>query len=564
MKFHLFVFTIYYFYISLTICKKVKLFLHLVPIFILFLLPIKTDGQSEKECEVVIDSAIQKMFRKEHAASLEMLIRVKSTAEQKKWDKLNFLATNNIGLNYYLMSDFGEALKYYLLAYDIAINMPDKKHVMTVLNNIAVLYFQEKNNQKAYEYFLKAYQTAKENNRTDKAGAYAVNLGLVLNKLNKVHEAYQYIHEAEILTRDDRKTNIMSKMALAENLFLKKKYADSEAIIDRLIPQLQTADQNENLFFVLLLKAQIKQHQGDFNQAKSLASQARNLTPNINSRAEVYNFLSQINAEMKNYDEALKYKDSIIVVNDSISKVNNSALFKNGKIKFEMQNYQFELKESQQRLKDERKVFYIIIGSALIIILLILLFLYNNAIKYRQQKKITQLEFEKKQSDNLILTQQLKEQETLSLLEKERLKNEIEHQNRQLTSQALTISRRNEMVEEIIEAIVSQRDISNNPDLVKSIKDLKTQLKDHNQWESFFMHFEGVNQNFITTLKERHPHLNASEIRFICYVYMNLSHKEIASILNISPESCRKRKERITKKLKLPENTNLFDYISTI
>jgi cell division protein FtsL len=60
-----------------------------------------------------------------------------------------------------------------------------------------------------------------------------------------------------------------------------------------------------------------------------------------------------------------------------------------------MQNYQFELKESHQRLKDERKIFYIIIASAVIIILLVLLFLYNNSIKYRQQKKITQLEFEK-------------------------------------------------------------------------------------------------------------------------------------------------------------------------
>jgi len=538
-----------------------KLFLKIIPIIVLFVLPSTISGQSEKECEVIIDSAIQKMFRKEHTKSLEMLIRVKSVSEQKKWAKSNFRATNNIGLNYYLMTDFGEALKYYLEAYDIATNMPDKKHVMTVVNNIAILYFQEKNNKKAYEYFLKAYQTAKENNRNDKAGAYAVNLGFVLNKLNKTNEAYKYIQEAETLAKDDPKVIMMNKMALAENLYLKKKHKESEAIIDYLIPQLQSPDEK---VFLLLIKAQINEKKGDFNEAKSLALQARKLSPNINNREEVYNYLSKINAETKNYDESLKYKDSVIVVNDSISKINNSALFNNGKIKFEMQNYQFELKESQQRLKDERNIFYIIIASAVIIILLVLLFLYNNSIKYRQQKKITQLEFEKKQSDNMVLTQQLKEQETLSLLEKERLKNEIEQQNRQLTSQALTISSRNDVVEEIIEAIINQPEISNNSSLVKSIKDLKIQLKNNNQWDSFFKHFEGVNQNFITTLKERHPDLSSSEIRFICYVYMNLSHKEIASILNISPESCRKRKERISKKLNLPEKTNLFDYISTI
>ncbi|WP_374446206.1 hypothetical protein [Epilithonimonas sp.] len=541
-----------------------KLFLKILSVFTTLMLSSAVYGQSEKECEVMIDSAIQKMFRKEHTKSLEMLIRVKSVAEQKKWDKQNFRATNNIGLNYYLMTDFGEALKYYLEAYDIAANMPDKKHVMTVVNNIAILYFQEKDNKKAYEYFLKAYQTAKENNRNDKAGAYAVNLGLVLNKLNKTNEAYKYIQEAEVLTKDDPKVHVMNKMALAENLYLKKKYKESEDIINHLIPQLQSPEENENLIFILLIKAQINEKKGDLTEARSLALQARKLSPNINNREEVYNYLSKINAETKNYDESLKYKDSVIIANDSISKVNNSALFNNGKIKFEMQNYQFELKESQQRLKEERKIFYIIIASAIIIILLVLLFLYNNSIKYRQQKKITQLEFEKKQSDNLILTQQLKEQETLSLLEKERLRNEIEQQNRQLTSQALTISSRNEVVEEIIEAIVNQPEISNNSKLVNSIKDLKIQLKSNNQWDSFFKHFEGVNQNFITILKERHPDLSSSEIRFICYVYMNLSHKEIASILNISPESCRKRKERISKKLNLPDKINLYDYISAI
>jgi DNA-binding NarL/FixJ family response regulator len=43
---------------------------------------------------------------------------------------------------------------------------------------------------------------------------------------------------------------------------------------------------------------------------------------------------------------------------------------------------------------------------------------------------------------------------------------------------------------------------------------------------------------------------------------MNLNTKEIASLLNITPEGCRKRKERITKKMQLAENTSLFEYLS--
>jgi DNA-binding NarL/FixJ family response regulator len=45
---------------------------------------------------------------------------------------------------------------------------------------------------------------------------------------------------------------------------------------------------------------------------------------------------------------------------------------------------------------------------------------------------------------------------------------------------------------------------------------------------------------------------------------MNLSTKEIASMLNITLEACRKRKERIAAKLELHDSMPLYDYLSTI
>lgn len=534
----------------------------ILAVVMLFVLPANTFGQSEKECDVLIDSAIQKMFRKKHVESLEGLIKVRSVAHEKKYVDQYFRATNNIGLNYFLMNDFEEALKYFMEAYEIAAGIPEKNRIMTVLNNIAALYFHEKNYQKANEYFLKAYQIAKQNKIKEKTGTYAVNLALVLNKLNRPEEAYRFIQEAETLVKNQSDVQVKNQLALAENLYLRNKYVQSETIIDPLLRRLSGPDQSENRGFLLYLRAQIFEKRGNYESAKTAATQVLALSPNIYNKRDVYEYLSKINASAKNYQEAIKYKDSVVMVSDSIVKINNSALFNTGKIKFEMRNYQFEIEQGKQRMQEERKKYYVIITAGVIIIILTLLFLYANAIKYRQQKKIAYLEYEKKQSDNLILRQQLAEQEGLSLLEKERLKNEIEHQNRQLTSQALTLASRNDVIEEIITAIVNQPAVSENTDLVKSIKDLKFQLKKNNQWESFFKHFEGVNPNLIAKLKQKHPDLISSEIRFLCYVYMNLTHKEMASILNISPESCRKRKERISKKLNLADKINLYDYLS--
>ncbi len=106
-------------------------------------------AQSIQQCEALIEEGIEKMFAQEHAESLELLIEANSLAESKGWHRQAFVATNNIGANYYMMLDYGEALRYYLKAYEIALKTPDQSQVMTVLNNIAILYFYEKNNEKA-------------------------------------------------------------------------------------------------------------------------------------------------------------------------------------------------------------------------------------------------------------------------------------------------------------------------------------------------------------------------------------------------------------------------------
>lgn len=521
-------------------------------------------SQTEKDCENMISQALDKMFRKEHPQSLEILVKAKDLAESRDWPKQNFRATNAIGLNYYMIMDYGEALKNYLEAYDIAISMEDKSNVMTVLNNIAILYFQEKNNPKAYEYFMKAYKIAKENGVQQKVASYAINLGLVLNKLGRLEESGIYIKEASSLIKKDENLAIMNDMALSENLLFKKDYKRSERIALALLPKLQSIEQTENKIFILLILSRIKEETDDLNKARKYALEARKSSNTMKDRQEIFECLSRITAKEKRYDLSLAYKDSVLSANDSVIKIHNSNLFNNGKIKFEMQNYQFELKESQEKLRQERKILYVIISSSAIILLLAFWLFSNNTIKHKQEQKISELEITKQQTEKLLLEKQLKEQETLALLEEERLKNEISSSQRQLASRMLHISSRNEMIEEIINAISQQPEISGNDALRKYVHELKSQLKNDHQWEHFFTHFEGANPGFLSRLKEKHPELIPSEIRFITYVHMNLSNKEIASILNITPHSCRKRKERLSKKLNIDEGTSLYHYISNI
>lgn len=521
-------------------------------------------AQTHQQCEKLIQEGIEKMFEKEHTQSLELLVKVKTLAETNGWTKEAFLATNNIGANYYMMLDYGEALKYYLEAYEIAASLSDNSQIMTVLNNIAILYFHERDNEKAYEYFLKAYKIAKENKSNEKRGLYATNLGLVLNKLKKTDEANLYINEALGLVQNDPNNLLITKMASAENKMLKGQYADSEQLALSVLPELTGEEQTENRIFTLLILAQIHEGRNEFSKATDYAYQARKLAQTLQDKVDSYEYLSQILAKSRKYEASLLYKDSVIMTKDSLHTARNTKLFENGKIKFEIQNYQYELEQTQRRLQYERRFFYTIISAAILVLILVIWIFRNNSIKHKQQEKIAELELNKQRNESLIREKQLREKEALALLEQERLRNELEIKNRKLTAKEVHQSSRNELIEDVIKLLSQQPEISRNENLSRYTQELKNHLKQDTQWESFFTHFEEINQGFIDRLKSKHPNLIASEVRFIIYVYMNLSNKEISSLLNITPQSCRKRKERISKKLNTPEGTTLYSYLSTL
>ena len=63
------------------------------------------------------------------------------------------------------------------------------------------------------------------------------------------------------------------------------------------------------------------------------------------------------------------------------------------------------------------------------------------------------------------------------------------------------------------------------------------------------------------SLTTKHPDLTTTDIRYLSYVYMNLDTKEIATLLHITPVACRKRKERIEKRLEFPHDMTLNTYL---
>ncbi|SDG59307.1 tetratricopeptide repeat protein [Chitinophaga filiformis] len=522
---------------------------------------------SKPYCDSLIKRGIDSMMAKKFVPAITLLTEVQRLSSEKHWQKQLFLATNNIGLTYYFMLDYGEALRNFLNAYNIAMEEKDATLEMTVLNNIAILYSKEKNFDKATEYFQKAYTIAKEKNDKIRIGNYALNLGIVHNEMHKLEKAREYLREATVYLQNDARKLLGAQYSYAQNQFQQGYTIEADHLSTKLLATARDSGYRDEQITIYTLLTSVKLKENNLDQALSYANEALALSPNLEEKIELHQTLSDIHFKNHAYALALAEKDSVLRFRDTINIIKNGQQFENSKLKFELLNSKHTLSLNEAQLSSQRRLLYTALAFIAVVIAFFIWLMRIKTVENRQKAviaershKIMALEFENEKNQKLLLEEQLKEKETAALLEQERLKNEIEIRNRKLSAKALYLSGRNELIDEIITAISKMPDLSK--DSTRHISQLKSYLRTDDEWDDFSTHFQEVNQGFLNALRQNHPYLTSNDVRFLSYIYMNLNTKEIASLLNITPEGCRKRKERITKKMQLADNTSLFEYLS--
>ena len=92
---------------------------------------------------------------------------------------------------------------------------------------------------------------------------------------------------------------------------------------------------------------------------------------------------------------------------------------------------------------------------------------------------------------------------------------------------------------------------------------IKTVEPGEKYWEDFKKYFENVNPKFIDLLTKKHPSLTPKDLKYCCYLKMNMSNNDITRILGINQESVRTHKYRLKKKMDVSRNTPLETYLKS-
>jgi DNA-binding CsgD family transcriptional regulator len=83
-------------------------------------------------------------------------------------------------------------------------------------------------------------------------------------------------------------------------------------------------------------------------------------------------------------------------------------------------------------------------------------------------------------------------------------------------------------------------------------------------WKIFETHLEQVHEDFLKHMTNQHNDLTAREMRLAAYLRMDMSSKEIASLMNITPRAIENNRYKLRKKIGLGQGDNLVDYIMKI
>lgn len=170
-----------------------------------------------------------------------------------------------------------------------------------------------------------------------------------------------------------------------------------------------------------------------------------------------------------------------------------------------------------------------------------------------------------KENDQNIIIENLEKriEERISL--QTHLGKELKFRQSEMITMAMSIIRKNEFLESLKHEIIKIKSKVDNQDTRLGLNKLSLMITQDlsidRDRERFQLLVNEQSNNFNQRLSETYPGLTDNEKRLVALLRLNLSSKEIASILNISPKSVEMNRYRLRKKLQVNPKTSISDFI---
>ncbi|SDL92539.1 DNA-binding transcriptional regulator, CsgD family [Catalinimonas alkaloidigena] len=488
-----------------------------------------------------------------------------STAEAQGWRDVQAESQQLLGQVLYQQGAFTPALQAYLQAVELYRQVDDRRGQAATYDLLGEIYHYTQQADlafRAYQEALHLYESLQE------AAGQAATLG----HLGHWYEKQQQYDEAlatqrEALSIYQRQQDRAGQAVITENLG--SIYEDLQRFDSAYFYFRQSLDNHlatrNHLEATRLYNnlGDIYRKTGQYDDALRLTQQslaeARALGQRYQERSalrdlgKTHELRGELPQALAYYEEAYQLYQELYSEENARQMARFQALFET-----EQKDRAIALLERDQQIS--RLSRYALSGGALLLLLVALLVWNRQRLKIRQNQALLEQNRKLHTTEQELLRAELQNRQW----QEERLRYELENRSQSLSQHTVHLIQKNQLLSDLKEEVLSLTKGRPSGGFKQLVHRINQSLQQDQEWEDFQQTFERVHPAFFRELQHRFPELTPAEVRLAALMRLNLDSKDIATLLNISPESLRTFRYRLRKKLNLSGEVSLSGFLQQL
>ena len=487
----------------------------------------------------------------DHPLAEKKLLALRGIADEKKIKQLQIRTRDKLAHYYYhIAHKHGPSFENYLAYYQLLKEMPDAAlpEKQELVANIGSAYFNFGDNRNARKYYAEAQALPPSYKKR-----FPINLqntlGLIYRSEKRYAEAEKNFRKAYAMAQANKDSTWMGIAAgnIGISYFAQGKYDEAIPLLEMDVRESLKALERDNGLHSLLILMKINLQKKNWEVLAEQIKLAREVLPHTGNPyqhlKELYPILAQQSARQGNMFLAYRYTDSASMVKDSLYKRRDAFLLARAENKADLEKYRADVDRLEAQKKYQGLWVKSLLAGVLLLLVIATLVINRQRLLYKQRQNRLQAE-------------------------KATMEDELQQAARKLQDFTQSIREKNKQLEQFAAEL---KQTQHQPVATDFILDQATlvQLQQatiltDDQWEDFRQTFETVHKGFLQRLKEKLPGLSPAETRFMVLSKLELTNKEMAAMLGVSPEAIRLTRHRLRKKLESRGEQSLEELIISI
>ncbi|GEM_PF-573417 len=480
-------------------------------------------------------------FRKsDYNKSMDFAQKARELAEDLNFKKELAYSLRLMGTIYNELGDFNHSSAYFFESLRIFEEIKHKEGISQALGDIGMDFYYQNNYPKALEYYKKALALAVEIDNPSAIKRQYNNIASVYGNLNKGDTAIYYLKKAIPINKilHDHLGEATNTMNIGFNQLNSGDFTNAlnsfqgaMEIFQSLDNKTRIAESHLNIGYCYQALNSIDNSIYHFTRAIDIAKEIKHYTV-IQMASQA---LDDIYTRVKR-DTISAYKYVLLekTANDSLYHLQNLKQLST----LEMQ-YLFEKQELERKQSQRAKDTIIIITILSLISGLVILTLAMSRFRLKSKNAI---------------------------LEKEKIKNELNIKKQELSVNLISLIRKNEMLSDVSDDLIQLEKKTENNEAKEVIELISRKLRSgtgDKMLKEFSAQFQEVHAGFYDSLLKLYPDLTQNELRLCALLRLNMSTKDISELTGQAQASIDKARYRLRKKLHISNSDqNLVSFLS--